>query len=142
MMERPQKGLSTGESEQGGVRSLHALILDRERGCMQGLRGDLSLFLPSPSPAGQGADLEHRGKSPQPIHPWCKVNVLRGLGKPQGEVLLQGGKDEEGLERAKLSPRQRHFPAGVRERVSMRRALQSTWLPHRENLRIFACSFT
>ena len=73
------------------------LILDRERGCMQRLRGDLSLFLPSPSPAGQEADLEHRGQSPQPIHPWCKVNVLRGLVRPQGEVLQQGGKDEEGL---------------------------------------------
>ena len=98
--------------------------------------------LPSASLTGQELDPIVWGHVAHPTLLGSKVNVLRGLGKPQGEVLLQGGKDEEGLERAKLSPRQRHFPAGVRERVSMRRALQSTWLPHRENLRIFACSFT
>ena len=98
MMERAQKGLSTGESEQGGVRSLHMLILDPGWGwCMQGLRGDLSLFSPSPSPVEQEADLEHKGQSPQRIHPWHEVNVLSGLGRPQREVMQQGGQDEEEL---------------------------------------------
>ena len=64
------------------------------------------------------------------------------MGDPKEKFCSKEVKMRKGWERAKLSPRQRHFPAGVRERVSMRGALQSSWLPHLENLRIFACSFT
>ena len=96
MMERPQKGLSTGESG-GAAWRLHVLIPDRVRGRMQGLRGHLCLFLPSPSSAGQEADLEHRGRSPQPILPGREVDVFRGLGRPQGEVLQQRGQEEKEL---------------------------------------------
>ena len=96
MMERPQKGLSTGEREQGGVRSLHTLILDRERGCMQGLRGDLSLFLPSPSPTGQEADLEYRGQSPQCQEP---ARAIPAMTKSCGRDLISKASGLEGLPR-------------------------------------------
>ena len=64
---------------------------------MQGLRGHLCFFLPSPSSAGQEADLEKRRWSPQPILPWREVDVFRGLGRPQREVLQQSGQEEEEL---------------------------------------------
>lgn len=73
------------------------LILDGGRGWMQGLRGHLCFFLPSPSSAGQEADLEQSGWSPQPILPGCEVDVFRGLGRPQREVLQQSGQEEEEL---------------------------------------------
>ena len=118
-MGSPQKGLSTGESEQGGVRSLHTLILDRGRGWRQGLQGDLSLFLPSPSPAEQEAELEHRGWSHCPYLPRHEVDVFRALGDPKEKFCSREVKKRKSSEQTKLSPRQRRFPAGVRERVSM-----------------------
>ena len=118
-MGRPQKGLSTGESEQGGVRSLHALILDRGRGWRQRVQGDLSLFLPSSSPAGQKVELEHSGWSHCPCLSQHEVDVFQALGDPKEKFCSREVKKRKSSERAKLSPRQRRFPAGVRERVSM-----------------------
>ena len=78
------------------VRSLHVLILDRERGCMQRLRGDLSLFLPSPSPRGQEADLEHRGQSPQCQEP---ARAIPAMTKSCGRDLISKASGLEGLPR-------------------------------------------
>ena len=80
-----------------GVRNLHMLILDRGRGWMEGLRGEMTHFSPSPSPAGQEADLEHSGWPPCHICLQHKIIVFWGLGRTQAEVLQKGGQAEEEL---------------------------------------------
>ena len=69
------------------VRNLHMLILDRGRGWMEGLRGEIIHFSPSLSPAGQEADLEHSGWPPCHICLQHKIVVFWGLGRTQAEVL-------------------------------------------------------
>lgn len=46
-------------------------------------------------PAGQEADLDHRGQPPLPVRPGCEVDVLQGLGRAQGEALEHGQEEEE-----------------------------------------------
>lgn len=69
---------------------------------MQGLRGHLCFFLPSPPLRGRKRTW-NKGVVSQPALPGHEVDVLRGLGRPQREVLQQSGQEEEEPEGAKLT---------------------------------------
>lgn len=52
-------------------------------------------LLPSTPSAGQELDLVYWGQLAHSTLPGCEVNVLRGHGTGHGEILEDGGEEEE-----------------------------------------------
>lgn len=87
MIERARRGIPSGRVKRGESEGLPDSLFRTPR---------VSASLP-PSLAGQEAELEHRGQFPQPVLPWCEVNVFRCLGRMQGEILQHRSEEEEEL---------------------------------------------